>query len=424
MADWTAKEILDKVRLGESLERADLRHIVLSDSKLEQANLRRADLEGANLEGSNLKEAQLTSANLRDAFLAGANLRGASLQKTDLQGANLDRADLREADLGRANLEGAHLERAKLDGAYLNSAQLALANLGGADLGGADLSKADLREAYLGGASLAKGNLRYAHLEKANLEEADLTGADLTEANLRGAYLRRTMLREAIASGAILDEATLVDADLSYADLRGASLRGANIDGLMMTGAKVGWLTIEPEALAQVKAEWVKFSGRDGFVRVEGKDLVEHYVRVRSASYGGSEAGPANRRFGRGDVLRNAALEFGSESVVEVQSRFENCSIALVEGARIMIGEEGVLDGCRIAGPGEIVVNGKFVQENGKASIVGARSLVVEKTGTVCGVVEQHADLTRFAFARGCVLRMNVMRHGGPASAGGSHVGR
>ena len=68
-----------------------------------------------------------------------------------------------------------------------------------------------------------------------------------------------------------------------------------------------------------------------------------------------SSAERMKRFFGKGDVLRNASLEFGEASVVEIQSRFENCEIVLVEGAQLTIGVDGVLESCRISGPGEIV---------------------------------------------------------------------
>jgi hypothetical protein len=165
-----------------------------------------------------------------------------------------------------------------------------------------------------------------------------------------------------------------------------------------------------------VEAEWVDFSTRAGTVRVDGKDLASYYERLRS----GSPIAPpmptaaseqSRRFFGQGDVLRNAALEFGAESVVEIQSRFDNCTITLVEGALLTVGEDGVLEGCRIAGPGEIVVHGRIAQGNGSPSISGPKRLIVGKTGSVEGSIEQHPDLTQFAFERGCAMRLNIIRH-------------
>jgi len=416
MTEPNAEQILKAIKRGESLERADLRHLVLNQCRLAGVDLRRADLEGANLEGSNLRNATLTNANLRDAFLANADLEGAAMQRADLEGANLEGANLKCADLSRASLTGANLEGAKLDGANMSSAQLELANLGGASMAGVDLANSDLREAYLGGATLTSANLRFAQMEGVNLEETDLTGADLTEANLRGGYLARAVFARCVMERAILEKATLSHADLTGADLRGGRIRNAHVDGLKLTGAKLAGLDAAPEQLSEADARWVDFSTRTGEFRVTGDELVAYYTSLKGAAEERVEAvaatGRARRFFGEGDVLRNASLEFGEDSVVEVQSRFEDCSIELSDGAQLTIGEDGALHGCRITGPGEIVVHGSFVHNDGSPSIVGPRCVTVGRSGEIAGTLEQHVDLTRFAIESGCALRLKVLRHG------------
>jgi len=79
---------------------------------------------------------------LLEAIKSGADLRRANLSGADLGGADLIRANLR-----RANLSGADLSGADLGGAYLRRANLSGADLSGADLRRADLSGADLRRA-------------------------------------------------------------------------------------------------------------------------------------------------------------------------------------------------------------------------------------------------------------------------------------
>ena len=90
-------------------------------------NLRRANLREADLCGANLCEADLYGANLCEANLCGANLRGASLRGANLCGANLRRANLRGADLCGANLCEANLCGANLRGA--KNAEKALARV-------------------------------------------------------------------------------------------------------------------------------------------------------------------------------------------------------------------------------------------------------------------------------------------------------
>jgi uncharacterized protein YjbI with pentapeptide repeats len=375
MADYSRDQVVEKCKKGESLERADLRDVALNQAQLENANLRRADLEGVNFEECNLKSANLANANLRDAYLVRANLESANLQKADLEGANLEGANLQNADLTRANLEGAALEGANLKGAKLTYAQLELANLGGAILEGVNLTNADLREAYLGGANLAGADLQSAELEKANCEEANFENADLRDSNLKE----------------------------------------ANLSGTKMTGARLFGVEVNVEQLGDVVAEWVDFSeSGDGSVKCPGGSLATQYEAMKNGSAavavssGGGESG--KRFFGKGDVLRNATLEFGEKSLVEIESRFENCSISLGAGAVLTLGKHGVLQGCQVVGYGEIVISGEF-RENGKGpGIVGPKRLVVRKDGFVSGSVQQPPTLTEFGFEKGCCLRLKIQK--------------
>ena len=407
------EEILEKVRKGASLERADLRNLSLCGISIDAANLTRADLEGTNLEGASLRKANLASASLRDAFLVGANLEGANLQKADLEGATLDGVNLQNADLSGANLTGASLEGALLNGARLKSCQLEGANLGGARLLGAEMDGAELSRAYLGGAKLVKTDLGNSCLDRANLEASDLSDANLAGSRARNLYGESGSFSRAIFEGTNLEECVFTGADLSFADLRGTSVRGASFDGARMTGAKLAGADLLPDQLHSIVADWVDFSTHTDEVRVEGALARDFVSRMRSAAFSPisaavSSAGQPKRFFGKGDVLRHATLEFGEDSMVEVESRLEECSIALKEGARLIIGPDGVLEGCRIVGAGEIVVHGSFAEKGGSPAIVGPKSFVVGRSGFVSGTVKQGAQLTQFGFEPGAVLRLRI----------------
>jgi uncharacterized protein YjbI with pentapeptide repeats len=374
MADYSREAVLERSSKGESLERADLRDIVLSRANLERANLRRADLEGVNFEDSNLRNANLSSANLRDAYLANADLEGANLQKTDLEGANLQGTNLKNADLTRANLEGANLEGANLTGARLTFAQLEQANLGGATLERVEFVNADLRDAYLGGANFTNADLKHAQMENANFEEANLTEADFRNAKLRGAKFTRTT----------------------------------------MTGVKLYGCELDVDRLVHVVADWVDFSEfADGVAKCPGELFAEQYQQMKNSgafSKTSQAADQGKRFFGRGDVLRNAALEFGDKSQVEIESRFENCTISLGSGAVLKLGKHGVLHGCQIVGFGEIDIAGEF-RENGKGpGIVGPKRIIVRKDGVVSGSVQQPPTMTEFAFENGCHLQLKIQK--------------
>jgi hypothetical protein len=193
-------------------------------------------------------------------------------------------------------------------------------------------------------------------------------------------------------------------------------VKGARLEGLELTGAKLAGIEATAEQFTEVKAAWVDFSTRTGEVRVAGDELVAYYSRLRLSgpSTTPSPAGqsePGRRFFGAGDVLRNASLEFGATSVVDIDSRFENCTITLVEGARLTIGSVGVLEGCHINGPGEIIVHGTFVQGNGTPSIREPRRVIVSRSGSIEGQIVQHRERTQFAFESGCVLRMSIVQN-------------
>ncbi|OIP75592.1 MAG: serine/threonine protein kinase [Oscillatoriales cyanobacterium CG2_30_44_21] len=126
---------------------ATLAGIVMSRSKLVEADFCNSDLTGASFQGANLSQARLNSANLRE-----AKMQRAILIKSDLGSASMILADLREANLqsaymSKADLSGANLSGANLKGAYLNQANLNGTNLCGADLKGAKISDEQLAQA-------------------------------------------------------------------------------------------------------------------------------------------------------------------------------------------------------------------------------------------------------------------------------------
>jgi hypothetical protein len=287
-----------------------------------------------------------------------------SLKRAGMNGIDLSGQTLEGVDFGRADLEGANLSNAKLRGSNFASASLRGASLKGADLGDTDLSKSDLDEADLTGAKISGANLEHASLEGSILAAADLSGANLRHAVLTGA------------------------------DLTGASLGQATVAGAIFTHAR----------LASVVLDWIDVSPEgDGSQRLDRAGG----LAFLSGRDDGKPSG--SRYFGKGDVLRDATLEFGDQSVIHIDSRFENCSITLGDGADLTIGEAGVLKNCEIAGSGKITVHGRFF-ERSSPGIVGAKSIVVSARGAVVGGIEQAPEATVFAFEPGSRLRVKILR--------------
>jgi uncharacterized protein YjbI with pentapeptide repeats len=409
MPTMSRDEVLRRVARNERLDRADLKGIDLSHGKLARAVLDRTDLDGANLEGANLEQASLRRTSLREAYLVGANLAGANLENADLEGAKLERANLAGANLTRASLEGAVLTGANLSNARLSYAQLASAKLGGANLAGADLTHAELDEAYLGGILAGAVRLTSANMRGANLEDAKLPNANLDDAILQGACARNAdftgaSLVKTNLSGADLSSANLADADLRFATffravLTGARFTGAKAAGIVGTGAPVvidtAWLDLSPAG--------------DGSQRVENGVIPALFAGGAMALVAPTAGDRAHRRyFGRGDVLRNATLQFDAGARVEIDSLFHDCTIHVGEETELVVGPEGVLADCEIVGAGNVTIHGKFFERK-SPGIVGPRQLVVSASGAVVSSVAQNPQSTRFGFERGCQLRVKIV---------------
>ena len=108
-------------------------------------------------------------------------------------------------------------------------------------------------------------------------------------------------------------------------------------------------------------------------------------------------------------MLRNADLEFGSGSIVEIESKFEKCKILLGENAALTVGPHGVLENCQLQGAGIIAIHGT-IKNNQKTNILHPKIFKVGMTGHVISTVIQSEILTCFAFEPGCTLNMKIKK--------------
>ena len=307
---------------------------------------------------------------------------------------SLKRAGLAGVDLSGANLEGVDFSRADFDGANLDDAKLT----------GAVLTNASLRGTSLKRTNLERANLARADLEGAQLADARLSFACFDRASLRGATLDRASLVEASLNGAELSDSLLSAADLSSVDARHAIFNGATLNGVRFEGAKLFGATFDGARVSTPRLEWLDVSpAGDGSQRLD-PERAHAFLGGRRES-----VAPKMRYFGKGDVLRDATLEFGEGSVIHIDSRFENCLIALGEGAELTIGKSGVLKACEIVGNGCITVHGRFFERT-SPGISGARSVTVSGSGAMVGGLEQAEGATLFAFEPGCRLRVKILK--------------
>jgi hypothetical protein len=281
----------------------------------------------------------------------------------------------------------------------LKRAQLVSANLTGARLTRANLSRADLESACLVGVTAQDVDLREANLRGAQIDGANLSRAMFEESVLEGVFAFQTNFEHASLRGALLDGADFRQAKLASADLRGVRCAGIRLDGANVAGARIHGMDFGAELPPALPAD-VCDASRSG----DGSEQRS----ISELSYGGnvSRATQARRYVGSGDVIENAELVFGAGAEILVDGSLQQCTITLKEDATLVIGESGSLAGCRVFG-GCLRIHGRFATPS-SIGISGPTELRVFEKGVVDTELEQHQSLTRFGFAHGCRLRLNI----------------
>jgi hypothetical protein len=91
------------------------------------------------------------------------------------------------------------------------------------------------------------------------------------------------------------------------------------------------------------------------------------------------------------------------------RATLKNCTLRLGNATELVVGEHGALEACTIHG-GRLRVLGTFL-ERSAPSLIGPLELFVSSHGAVTATLMQPAETTRFAFERGCRLRMQIQSH-------------
>ncbi|ORJ55517.1 pentapeptide repeat-containing protein [Mycobacterium simiae] len=223
---------------GADLSGVDLTHVIFDPTTIvTQAKLDGANLTGLKLDTMNFSGASLVGANLDQVSARSANFTGADLSKVSAlaagEGVSFAGSDLSNAKLADATLEGARfsaedgLPAAVLAGAYMPNADLTSANLVSVDMSGVQWYGANAKAdgADLRNVNLAKANLATMDLSQVKMDGAVLSYASLINTNLRGASLTRDDENQAVS--------------LAFASLQGADLTGATLPGADLTNAAV-----------------------------------------------------------------------------------------------------------------------------------------------------------------------------------------
>nr|MDZ8286360.1 AAA-like domain-containing protein [Nostoc sp. ChiSLP01] len=187
-ADLQKAYISNAQLLDADLRDADLRGADLRGTDLRGADLRGADLRGVVLHGTKIDSTTKLDCKWQKVWdILNASDCCFSLDKSDLrevmlQGARLEGISLIEADLSYACLRCANLKNANLENANLRNANLSGAEISGTKLKNTNFSKVDLQERKFTNTDLSGVNFSDANLSRivflnTNLKKAILTGA-------------------------------------------------------------------------------------------------------------------------------------------------------------------------------------------------------------------------------------------------------
>jgi hypothetical protein len=253
-------------------------------------------------------------------------------------------------------------------------------------------------------------DLSLANLRGARIDGAELTAARMEDSVLEGAFAYQANLENASLRGAVLRYADFRQSRLARADLRGVRASGIRLDGAMLKGARVHGLDFGSEAPADLPQDIcdVSRAGDDS----EHGSLTEFWAQLqlvgapRRVALKSEDVGAPRRVVGVGDMLKNAELVFGGSAEVLVDGTLRQCEIKLTDEAMLVVGETGLLDGCRVIG-GRIQVHGRFLAPS-SVGLTAPAELVVFERGLVATQLEQHRGQTRFGFVQGCRLRLNI----------------
>lgn len=262
--------------------------------------LRDGDVAGFN------RQFGAVAVDLSSAPLARVDLSGA-----ELDGANLDGADLTETRLGRVMLRGASLVGAKLDGAIF-----ARCNLARARLGTISADRVTFHLCLLDGAQLAsvrgKGwkleqcTLRAARLTDVELDDCELAELNLCEATLESVALagrQATAIDATLAVGTTVTWAMVLNEGLDFTGVRlqHLGLHKVIVRGLVLSGAKIGWLAGAESAMMRAEMigteierfQWTASAASDvtirscrlGEVDLTGSELFQVSIENSSLSH-------------------------------------------------------------------------------------------------------------------------------------------
>jgi uncharacterized protein YjbI with pentapeptide repeats len=215
----------------------------------------KADFTGARLSGVDFSRAILTNAKMQDADLTGANF----------QDANLNGTDFANADMSRARLVGASVIWSNFTNTQMNLVDFTGANLTRSNFMSAKMNGANLRSTKIGAIGTENATkfsptvLLAWQIVNESREGRNLSGQDLSTLNLSSANLRRANL-----TNVKLNYTDMSGANLSGANLNGAQVNGTNWNDAKLNGANLSGMRIDPKQLPRTNSNTICPNNRPG----------------------------------------------------------------------------------------------------------------------------------------------------------------
>ena len=216
----------DGVYDGLNLTKAYLKHMTLTNTSFQSANLTIAIFDGSNLTGANFTGATLNGTSfwnvpLANAIFTNADITNASFYNTTNKGftaaqlystanyknSKLCGVDLSFNDLTNWNFAGKNLTNGSVYCSTLTGTDFTDAVITGADFGYATARGFTSAQLYSTG-SYKKGDLTGIGLIWNNLTGWNFTGQNLTGVDFGGATLTNTVFSDAIINGSLLNDST------------------------------------------------------------------------------------------------------------------------------------------------------------------------------------------------------------------------
>ena len=245
------EQVLEAIRAGISLGKADL-----TGADLSQLTLTDLDFEGAQLEGADFSGATLTGCRFRNAVLSRARFAAATMARCHFDGANLGKSELSDLEATECTFEGAIFEQSRWNRVRFKDCRFAHGRWRSLRADGVEFAGTGFVNCTFMQASMKAMRWHSCKLERTAFVEADFEQCAFESCELAPVLFRmlrkcaptrfsQSRLHQSFFSpecgfaGSRFDGCQVSETSLRGLDLSGADFGDAVLDGLDFSEAKL-----------------------------------------------------------------------------------------------------------------------------------------------------------------------------------------